>query len=153
MARFMERLVLVPLQYRHVFKRVVRTGDADAGDMKRERLREVIAVVGVVTNVYLEANADTDQRPSEGELAFFFDRAFGAELAARETGDCETKLEIFLAPLDPPYWGFPVRNVPLNDRRLTRLREDQFTWPSKAPADTVREIAQAVDDIVNGYIN
>jgi hypothetical protein len=148
--RFYDRLVLITAQSRDLFMGVMRTNEGDAGDVQKERdpqrpQNAITDVVGVLTDTYLLSNIDSGDAVSTGELASFFER-----LAASETTDEEIKMQIFLAPVDPPNWKIKVRKIALSDPRLVRLRDSRFTWPSESLGKVADEIAAAVDLIVYG---
>jgi hypothetical protein len=155
--RFWRRLLLITAQNRDLFKGVLRTGDADSGAILAERLdpaNRITDVVGVLTDTYIFSNTDLDGKPSDGELARLFDAALArtpaVDVAAK---DEEIPIQFFLAPLDPLTWDLRIREVPLSDPRLTRLRDSRFTWPFEnryASVTVAEEIAAAVDRIVDG---
>jgi hypothetical protein len=145
--RFLRRLRLITAQQPDLFKGVLRTGDADPSMILAEYLKGdpaggITDVVGVLTETYLYSNTDIDGQPSNGELA--------VDVAAR---DQDVIIRFFLAPLDPLTWDLRIREVPLSDPRLTRLRDSRFTWPFEsryAGGIVATEIAAAVDRIVDG---
>jgi hypothetical protein len=150
MKTFWGRLLLIPALHRNRFVSVLRTGDAEAATVLSKRLDEsnITDIVAVLTNVYLHANIAAGER-AKAELAHFFDQALKKHArASRTETDLETPIQFFLAPLDPPTWTMPIREVLLSDRRLTKLRDQRFTWPSEAPAKVADEIAAAVALIV-----